>query len=175
MLFDDFGFFDYSADANGIYEYTSSEYTKVIHSLVGIGVVYGEGDALEITSNGLALTIKTGVCFVNGRYGNLKTSKTLTLDAAATGSKRYDLIVARATTATRQVSIEVKQGTAAGAPTLTQTEDVYEIPLYEAEITSGTASVALTDRRNIIYTPTEVMEELNKLKSGDEYIYAVYA
>lgn len=172
MVLDDYGFFDYSAEASGIYEYTSDEYTQVVKSLVGNGVVNSLGSKFATTANGLVLSVGTGVCYVNGRYGNNKSIKTLTLAAAQTGVTRTDRLILRAEKVNRTVSLEVLRGTT-GVPALTQTEEIYEIPLYRCDV-SGSA-VALTDQRNLVYTPTEVMEKMQRITSGTEYVYAVYA
>lgn len=172
MVLDDFGFFDYTAESSGIYEYTSTEYTQVIKSLVGDGVVNGRADMFETTANGLTIRVATGFAFVDGHYGHNKSVKTIPLDATGSDAARTDLLVLRADSVNRTVGIEVLKGTT-GVPTLTQTTEIYEIPLYRCAVAGGT--VTLTDERDIIYTPTEAMEKMQAITDGTDHVYAVYS
>lgn len=167
MNMDFFGLFDYTAGDSDIYEYTASEFNTIIKAITGNGVVKGWGNELLVSAEGLVITIKDGVAFAEGRIGQLKTAKTLTLDAA---TNRSDLIVMRVDVANRIVSIEVKKGTT----TLTKTELLYEIPLAQIDITANGTTTAI-DKRDFIYTPQQVMNKMNNITAGTEYVYARYA
>lgn len=77
-------------------------------------------------------------------------------------------------------------------PDLVRSENVYQIPLWQALIRSG-STVTLTDERQITFTPTEAIQifkdlqketlqefdklvaEYNKIKNGTTLVKAVYA
>lgn len=87
---------------------------------------------------------------------------------------------------------EPGSGDSVAPPTLTRSENIYQIPLWQCLIRSG-STVTLTDERLITYTPTEAIEafknlqaetlkkfgelttEYNKIKNGDTLVKAVYA
>ena len=115
MTLDFFGLFDYTSGDGDIYEYTATEFNTILKAITGNGVVKDSGNEMAITANGLTISVDTGIAFCEGRIGQLKAAKTLTLDAAA--DTRTDLIVMRVDVANRLVSIEAKKGTTA----LTQT------------------------------------------------------
>lgn len=173
MNLDFFGLFDYAAGDGDTYQYTATEFNTIIKAITTDGVMEGAGNKMAVTANGLQITVDTGICFVQGRIGEIKTPKTLTLDAASIARK--DRIVVRADIINRTVSLEVLKGTGAAAPTLTQTANVYEIPLATVTLTANSSTVALTDERAISYTPTQVMAKMNNITSGTENVYAVYA
>lgn len=178
MVLEDYGFFDYSASEAGTYEYTSKEYTGALRYLVGDGIVHNDGSAMAPSANGLVVTVGTGIGWLAGRYGRNKAAKTFSLDAAGAGLKRIDRIVLRADAVARTVSLEVKQGTAAAtpsAPALSQTDDLYEIPICSVAVTGGSSATTLTDERTLLYTPSEAVAKMQAITSGTDYVYAVYA
>ena len=170
---DFYSFFDYNSAAGDTYEYTSSEFSRVLKDMVGTGIVNSIGAKFATTANGLVISVGAGACFIIGRYGASNGVKTVTLDATATGTTRVDRIVLRMDTSAQTISIEPKQGTATEPPALTQTDAIYEIPICKCLVNGS--SVTLTDERALLYTPTEAMEEMIAITNGDEYVYAVYA
>lgn len=156
MNLDFFGLFDYVDGDGAVYEYTSSEFNTIIRNITGNGVVYGEGKQMAVSSNGLTITIDTGIAFANGYIGQIKTAKSITLNGAATVVMRVDV-------PNRTVSI-------IGVNSLTQTDLVYDLPLADVA-----ADGTITDRREYIYKPKEVMEKMNGITAGTETVYARYA
>ena len=168
MILDFYGLFDYTAGDGDAYQYTASEFNTIIKSITGNGVVKGQGNEMAVSANGLTITINTGIAFAEGRIGEIKNAKSLTLSAAS--SARTDLIVMRVDVANRTVSIEAKTGTTE----LTQTELIYEIPLAAIAVPAdGTTKV--TDKRDFIYTPQQVMNKMNAITAGEETVVARYA
>ena len=168
MILDFFGLFDYATGDGDDYQYTASEFNTIIKSITGNGVVKGQGNEMAVSANGLTITINTGIAFAEGRIGEIKTAKSLTLSAAS--AARTDLIVMRVDVANRTVSIEAKTGTT----TLTQTELIYEIPLASIAV-SADGTTVVTDKRDFIYTPQQVMNKMNAITAGEETVVARYA
>lgn len=168
MNLDFFGLFDYTSGDDDTYEYTATEFNTILKAITGNGVVKGQENEMAISANGLSVSVDTGIAFVEGRIGQIKTAKTLTLDAASTA--RTDTIVIRVDVVNRTVSLEVKKG----STTLSQTEMLYEIPLAEVAIAADNTTT-LTDKRQFIYTPKQVMEKMNSITAGTETVYARYA
>lgn len=156
MNLDFFGLFDYVDGDGAVYEYTSSEFNTIIRNITGNGVVYGEGKQMAVSSNGLTITVDTGIAFAQGYIGQIKTAKSITLNGAATVVMRVDV-------PNRTVSIM-------GVNSLTQTDLVYDLPLADVA-----ADGTITDRREYIYKPKEVMEKMNGITAGTETVYARYA
>lgn len=168
MILDFYGLFDYTTGDGDAYQYTASEFNTIIKSITGNGIVKGQGNEMLVSANGLTITVNTGIAFAEGRIGEIKTAKSLTLSAAS--AARTDLIVMRVDVANRTVSIEAKTGTTA----LTQSELIYEIPLAAIAVSAdGTTSV--TDKREFIYTPQQVMNKMNAITAGEETVVARYA
>lgn len=168
MIMDFYGLFDFTAGDGDAYQYTASEFNTIIKSITGNGVVKGQGNEMAVAANGLTITVNTGIAFAEGRIGEIKSAKSLTLSAAS--GARTDLIVMRVDVANRTVSLEVKNNTTA----LTQTELVYEIPLAEIAV-SADGSTKVNDKREFIYTPQQVMAKMNSITSGEETVLARYA
>ena len=168
MILDFYGLFDYTTGDGDAYQYTASEFNTIIKSITGNGVVKGQGNEMLVSANGLTITVNTGIAFAEGRIGEIKTAKSLTLSAAS--AARTDLIVMRVDVANRTVSIEAKTGTTE----LTKTELIYEIPLASIAVSAdGTTVVA--DKREFIYTPQQVMNKMNAITAGEETVVARYA
>lgn len=168
MNLDFYGLFDFTTGDGDAYQYTASEFNTIIKSITGNGVVKGQGNEMAVTANGLTITVNAGIAFAEGRIGEIKTAKSLTLAAAS--AARTDTIVMRVDVANRTVSLEVLNG----STTLTQTELIYEIPLAAIAVAAdGTTSV--TDKRDFIYTPQQVMNKMNAITAGEETVVARYA
>lgn len=168
MIMDFYGLFDFTSGDGDAYQYTASEFNTIIKSITGNGVVKGQGNEMAVAANGLTITVNTGIAFAEGRIGEIKSAKSLTLSAAS--GARTDLIVMRVDVANRTVSLEAKNNTTA----LTQTELVYEIPLAEIAV-SADGSTKVNDKRQFIYTPQQVMAKMNSITSGEETVLARYA
>lgn len=168
---DFYSFFDYDSSAGDTYEYTSTEFSNVLKNMVGTGILNSAGGKMAASANGLAISIATGACFINGRFGTNNSIKTLNLDAAS--GSRFDRVILRVDTIAQTISLEIKKGTASAPPDLAQTDTIYEISICKCSINGSTAT--LTDEREFLYTPTEAMNIMQAITSGSAYVYAVYA
>lgn len=177
-----YGMFDYTEGDGNAYEYTSAEWSQLIAAMTNTGVAAG---SFSMSANGLTITVGGGTAFINGRYGYNNDSTTVQLDAETITNQRIDRIVLELDVPNRKIELKVVKGTAASsgaaAPALTQNENIYQVPLYQALITEG-STVSLTDERVISYTPNQAIEEFrsiqqefNDIKNGDTTVYAVYA
>jgi hypothetical protein len=171
------GMFDYSTGDSDIYKYTSAEFSKLIKGLTQNGISSTFGDSFEITASGLTLTAGSGCVFIEGRYGYNDNDTTIVLDAETVSLQRIDRIVLELNTVNRTIELKVVKGTAAGTatvPELTQNSLTYQLPLYKVLITNG-STTTLTDERTLVYSPTEINEKLERILSGTDLVYAVYA
>jgi hypothetical protein len=158
-----YGVFDYSESAGNEYEYTATEFTAILKALSGTGISINVGDAFECTSNGLEITVGSGLCLIKGRYGENTEDTVITLDAESASLQRIDRIVITSDVSNRLLGVEIVKGTASAnpvAPTLTQTDLYWQVSCFQAHITNG-STVVLTDERTLIYTPDDVITAIN--------------
>ena len=95
----------------------------------------------SMSANGLTITVGGGTAFINGRYGYNNDSTTVQLDAETITNQRIDRIVLELDVPNRKIELKVVKGTAASSGAagtgLTQNENIYQVPLYQALITEG--------------------------------------
>ena len=171
---DFYGLFDYTAGDGADYEYTATEFCQILKPILGDGVVHGLDNELAVTATGLSVSVATGMAFIQGRVGQAKTAKALTVDAAATA--RIDRIILRVNVPTRKVTLEVLKGSSGTTPpALTQTASIWELSLARILIPAGSTATVVTDERRMLYSSTEVMETMEQIMSGAAYVRAVYS
>lgn len=158
---DYYGMFDFSTGDDDTYEYTSDEFSTLIKGLTGNGVSKNDKNEFEATANGLSITIDTGSCFINGRFGNNSSVKTLTLDASGASETRYDKIAIKLDMTARKISLEVIKGTTS-APVLVNTQTVSYLPLYTAKVSNG-STVVLQDERVYTYSACSLQSDLQSI------------
>ena len=161
---DIFGMFDFEVGDDDTYEYTSEEFATFVDGLTDNGVS-GKGNKFATTNTGLNLSVATGICFINGRWGRNTASKTIAVDTDAQGYSRKDYLVVEYNKTTRAIGLAIVSGTHAAsnpvAPTLVQTENLYQLPLYLITIVGGTSpTLTLTDARTILILPSQVLSAI---------------
>lgn len=109
------------------------------------------GNELKVTHTaGLNLSVAPGEIIINGRTGWVETATILNVDIGGS-QPRIDRIVMELNLSDRYIYLKVLKGIEAEtpeAPTLTQTEDLYQIPLAQVKIDAETATIAsVTDER----------------------------
>lgn len=169
-----FGFFNSEitgTDENGMPIFDRAEqadfFAKYFSSFVRNGVM---PDSFEATVNGAALTLSSGVVFIEGYFGWESQETKMQL------SEGSQTIVARLDLSNRTIDITKK--TSGLAPT--RTDDIYELYLYDI-IYSGSGTT-ITDYRTdnnlcgrmgahnpVIYVGTEVPSD-SLGENGDIYI-----
>lgn len=155
-------FFDAVLQEDGVTydrEYDAQEFTDYFKALVTTGIMKGAGNQLAVTANGSNMITKvdTGIAFLLGRYYENDSFKELTHDTETLGNSRIDRIVIRMdlSTEARYVKSFIKKGVPSPnpvPPTLTQTNNIYEISLAQVKIVGGQtfiAANAVTDERGI--------------------------
>lgn len=178
MNMDFFGMFDYANGDDATYEYTATEYAKVMQLIVGDGIVSGYGTAFGLSRTGRTCSLGAGAVFIQGYSGISTASKSVTLTAAASGMKRIDIIVARLNTQARTMALEVISGaetaSTPSAPVLSQAASIYELPLYQLTV-FGTDITATADRRQLKVSMSHISAgygdpDVASLGIGDIYI-----
>lgn len=165
QLLDFYGMFDYTTGDSDVYEYTADEFSTLIRGLTGNGVSKQELNEFSATNNGLVVTVDTGICFLDGRFGKNGTTKQFNLTATASGKKRYDIIYIKLDKTSRTIGLDVKQGSEdvnPTEPTLTNTDTVKCLGIWKALIENG-SSVTLSDIRQFTYSSTTIQAQLGTL------------
>ncbi|MBR1810975.1 MAG: hypothetical protein IJ766_04905 [Clostridia bacterium] len=161
-VLDFYGMFDYATGDNDTYKYSSAEFSELIAGVTGNGVSANTLNSFETTISALKLTVKSGVCFINGRYGANHASKTVTISSVASGSKRYDRLVIELSIPKRNMDLKLVKGTAStgtpAIPALTQNDSTWQLPLYLCLVSGSTAT--LTDQRPMTYSVAQIQTEL---------------
>jgi hypothetical protein len=142
------GFFDAEQ------EYTAEDFRRAFRAATSPGVVLGIGNNYAVSAGpGLGVTVDTGYVIILGGWLYRDETAAIALLAADATNPRIDRIVARLTVSTKTVELAKLTGTPAGspvAPSLTQTSDVYEIPLAQIAVAAGAVSITsgnITDQR----------------------------
>ena len=135
-LLEFYGMFDYMDGDTDVYEYTAAEWSKFISAITNNGVTTG---SFAATANGLQITVGGGTAFIQGRYGYSDNTMYLTLQPEAPSLQRIDRIVVELNVRNRTMEVKVVQGEAAAEssvapPALERSENVYQIPLWQALI-----------------------------------------
>lgn len=119
------------------------------------------GGLLAVTGSGAAMTVSlaTGVAWVEGFFYRNDAAATLTIGTADATNPRIDTVILRMDRAANNTRAFVKAGTPAAspvAPTLTQTDTLWEFPLADVRVDAAVGTIAankVTDRRRIVSKP----------------------
>jgi hypothetical protein len=108
-------------------------------------------DELKVThTGGLNLSVNKGEVIINGRTGWVESAKELTVDMGG-NADRIDMVVMELNVSDRYIYLKILKGTESEtpeAPALTQTEDIFQIPLAQIRVNAETAVVSsVTDER----------------------------
>lgn len=135
---------------------TENEWQRMARRFLATGVIgdnYLSGLALIATGDSLTVTVQPGGAWIEGFYYDTDAAVPLVLSAAPPALPRIDTIVVRLDRTANAVTLAVVEGVAAGsptAPTLTQTDALYDLPLYDVLRPAAQSVVNpgdLTDRR----------------------------
>lgn len=150
-------------------------FAKYFSRIVGNGIFADPGDGMMVqASNGMNLTVKSGVCFINGYMGWLESDEMITVDAAHAILDRIDMIVARYDGVNREINIHYIKGTESSAPvppeierTETGGSDIYDLALAQVYVSKRTTTItqaSITDLRlnddvcGIVTSPIEHLD-----------------
>ncbi len=148
-------------------------FAKYFSQFVGNGVFAEPQDGLMVLANdGLQISVKAGVCFINGYMGWLELDQQMSLSPASEVYNRIDRVVARYDAVQRNIDLFVLEGTPSEspvAPALTREEhgDIYELALADILVTRNAVAVRqadITDLRldeqvcGVVASPVEHLE-----------------
>lgn len=128
-------------------EYEAGDFANYFGSIYTSGLLFEDNNlALQVTTNG-ALTTKvgSGKALIKGHsYEN--TSPLVMVHNPSSGG-RIDRIVLRMDLGfdKRYIKLFVKEGTASSPPSLTRTEQVYELSLARVKVRAGATSITASD------------------------------
>lgn len=151
----------YNAFKNGgVYapKYNANDFSEQLAAIIGNGVRRsGDNDLRVEAAGGMALTVKVGRAWINGRwYHNDAIFTGFSVPAAPIGDRaRIDRIVVRSTIdgavqTAELVYLEGELSTTPSAPALTRTGTVYELALADIYVAPATAAITqenITDQR----------------------------
>lgn len=145
------GFFN---STSGDRMYDASDFAGYFAKLVSNGIFYSNSDNLRVTpGGGLSVNVLAGSAWINGYAYENTEERNLTIAAADGVNPRVDRAVIRWDAVERQISAAVLTGTAATSPTapsLTRSDNIYELALADIAVAAGAVSLAagdITDRR----------------------------
>lgn len=134
----------------------SKDLADWLRSYFSNGILIHGGNTLQdqlkvVKKDGVKLGVKPGAIVINGRTGWVEKEEELTVDVGGT-AHRIDRIVAELNIPSdRGIYLKVLKGNPSSnpsAPSLTTTEDVYQIPLAQVRVNAGAAVIAeVTDER----------------------------
>lgn len=119
------------------------------------GVLKGETLNCEVfgDSSGMQVKVRTGEVWIRGHWGEITSTKTLTLTAAHATLSRIDRVIARVDFSDNNIELDVLAGTAASSPTapaVTQNSSLWEVSLATVSVPAADTSIGsnqVTDNR----------------------------
>lgn len=128
--------------------YTSKDIRDVYKAFFSNGVFGDPSDALQVfaATGGMNVVVHPGKCVIQGCFGEETEERTLQVQAAS-GQDRIDTVVARLDLGleARSIDLYIRTGSPAASPvrpSLTQTDEVYEIGLADVYLPGGATSIS---------------------------------
>lgn len=153
------GFFD-ALESGGEYDrvYNASMFAHYFNLLVKNGVFANPSTSLQVTASStpnMQVVVNAGSAWINGYYVTIPAGSTevLSVGIASATLSRIDSVVVGLNLINRQITVYIKQGTPASspvAPTLSRTNDLYELELAQISVGAGIGSILqdyITDMR----------------------------
>lgn len=179
-----YGFFN---SVYGDRKYDADQMSDFYTGIVTQGVFQHVDNGLEVTAGtGLTVSVNTGRAIIQNKWVKNDTPLILELAPAPTTYGRFDRVVLKYDSNSRNVQIIVKTGTPAGtpaAPELVREGGIYEMCLAEIDVEAGATSVTVIDTRSDTAlcgwaavaqaTSGEVDQMLDDMKTGyDGVVYS---
>jgi hypothetical protein len=135
--------------------YFDEDFARYFKPILTNGVFPSPSNTLQVTADGnsMKISVQPGNGWINGRGYNNDAAWYYQLTNADGATNRIDRIVLRWSRADRSITLAVKQGTFATAPTasaLQRDDDIYELALADVYVGAGVTSVTqanITDLR----------------------------
>lgn len=143
-----YGFFN---SINGDRTYNADQISEYFLKLISNGVFATPATAMQVTATtGLVVKVSAGWGFINCKFVKNDSDLYLQIDEADITFDRIDRVVMKLDTSEehRNISIEVKKGTAEASPTapeLTRTGDVYELSLAQVLVSANSSVIVQAD------------------------------
>lgn len=140
-------------------EYPANIFRNYFYKFLSTGVYfgkyknYGDYSMKVVPDTGLKVKVTKGAGNIKGLDFELDEDTLLNINLSAE-TNRKDLVIVKAddTLARRKTTLYVKEGTATEFPTLTRTNDIYELGIAKINVTAGKITIDLDDiedtRRN---------------------------
>lgn len=142
---EEYKFFDSTSD--DIREYSAGDFANYWGSIYTSGLLFEQNTlALQVTANGsLTTKVGSGKALIKGHaYEN--TESLIMVHNPSSGG-RIDRVVLRMDLGFNQryIRLFVKEGTASAPPSLTRTEQIYELSLAQVKVRAGASSITASD------------------------------
>lgn len=143
-------YFFNAIESGGVYDrnYNAEDFTSYLNLLVGNGVFPNPSTQLQVrASTGMNIIVGAGSGWINGHKMVNTADLTLAVTAADVVLNRIDNVVFYVDMTTREMGIEIIEGTAASSPTapsLTQTDSRYELCLAQIAVNKQTSAITAT-------------------------------
>lgn len=145
------GFFN---SAGGDRVYDAADFASYFGKLVSNGIFYAVATNLQVTAgSGMSVSILAGSAWIKGYSYENTDALELELATADGVNPRIDRIVVRWSAVNREIRLAVLTGTAVASPvppSLTRSDNVYELALADITVPQGAVTVAaqnITDTR----------------------------
>lgn len=147
-----YGFFN---SVSGDRKYDADDISNFFYNLISDGVLATPSTNLKVSAySGMTVNVGAGYAMIKAKYFKAETDNRLTISAADSTNPRIDRVVIGLNYAARNLSLYVKQGTAAASPTapaLTRTAGtLWEIALADIAVAAGATAITaanITDTR----------------------------
>ena len=133
--------------------YNADDLSEFYYGLISDGVLASPQNSLAVSAGtGMAVVVRSGRAMVQYKYFINTENYELAVQAAGT-DPRIDRVVLRLDIANREITLQMRTGTAAAspqAPTLTRSESVYELSLAQIYVAPGAVAIVgdnITDER----------------------------
>lgn len=140
-------FFD-AVQSGGVYDrvYSSGDFSDYLDLLVGNGVFANPASNLQVSaSSGMDVVVRAGSGWIDGRKIKNTADYTLTVDSSDVLLNRIDRVIFYVDYDAREMGIELLKGVSAVnavAPSLTRTEQRYEMCLAEITINKQVTAIS---------------------------------
>lgn len=142
---EEYKFFDSTSD--DIREYSAGDFANYWGSIYTSGLLFEQNTlALQVTANS-SLTTKVGAGKALIKGHAYENTESLMMVHNPSSGGRIDRVVLRMDLGFNQryIRLFVKEGTASAPPSLTRTEQIYELSLAQVKVRAGASSITASD------------------------------
>ena len=123
---------------NGDRRYKAEDFAGYFAQILTTGVFTNPSTSLQVVAhNGMKIKVRAGACNINGYFGIQEVDEVLMCDVANPVRNRTDIVVARWSLTTRDITLAIKKDTT----DLVRTADTYELCLAEITVQRGAGEI----------------------------------